>query len=381
MQFHVLAVDYDGTIAHNGEVDEATLAALQRLRETGRKLVLVSGRRLEPLQELFAELTIFEKVVAENGALLYDPHTNEEKLLSDATPPEFAERLSAAGVDRLETGRVIVATWQPYEAIALELIREMGLELQIIFNKDAVMILPTGINKAVGLKIALEEIGISPVNTVAVGDAENDLAMLNMCGASAAVANALQTVKDQATIKLEKERGEGVSELIELIVSTDLTQVSKAPKRNLQLHQGLDGVPLTIPLVGESIFVTGGPGGGKSKFALTFLERLSEVGAQCVILDPEGDYQDLSDSIVLGTADRAPDIEEVIGVLRQPSEHCVVSFLAFRNPRGPRILTSSIAPWPTRGAERGGRIGLLWMNHTTLLPATGSLRKGGMRKN
>src|SRR4051812_48531875 len=41
MHFHALAVDYDGTIAHHGRVDEITLNALKKLRESGRKLLLV----------------------------------------------------------------------------------------------------------------------------------------------------------------------------------------------------------------------------------------------------------------------------------------------------------------------------------------------------
>ena len=48
----------------------------------------------------------------------------------------------------------------------------------MIFNKGAVMILPSGVNKATGLAAALEELGLSPHNVVGVGDAENDHAFL-----------------------------------------------------------------------------------------------------------------------------------------------------------------------------------------------------------
>jgi 3-deoxy-D-manno-octulosonate 8-phosphate phosphatase KdsC-like HAD superfamily phosphatase len=60
----------------------------------------------------------------------------------------------------------------------LEALRDLGLDRQIIFNKNAGMILPSGVNKASGLTAALEELRISHHNVVSIGDAENDLPML-----------------------------------------------------------------------------------------------------------------------------------------------------------------------------------------------------------
>ena len=82
----------------------------------------------------------------------------------------------------------------------LEAIRELGLEWQIIFNKGAVMVLPPGVNKASGLAAALEELQLSPLNVVGIGDAENDHAFLTLCGCSVAVANALDAVKATADV-------------------------------------------------------------------------------------------------------------------------------------------------------------------------------------
>jgi HAD superfamily hydrolase (TIGR01484 family) len=65
----------------------------------------------------------------------------------------------------------------------LETIRELGLELQVIFNKGAVMVLPSGINKATGLRAALDELQLSPHDAVAVGDAENDHAFRSCASA------------------------------------------------------------------------------------------------------------------------------------------------------------------------------------------------------
>ncbi|WP_167546851.1 HAD-IIB family hydrolase [Stieleria maiorica] len=338
MQYHVLAADYDGTLARDGYVAESTVDSLRRLRETGRKLILVTGRRLEPVLELFPHVSLFDRIVAENGALLFDSSSGEETQLAEAPPAEFVHALRERGVSRLETGRCIVATWQPFETISLEVIHEFGLDLQIIFNKDAVMLLPSGVNKASGLAKALHQLGFSPHNVVAVGDAENDVAMMRSCSVAAAVDNALPSVKEMADIVLTKPRGAGVEELIERIIEGDLAEMRERADQRLTIGSTLDGRPFAIPGHNQSVLVTGGPGGGKSKFAISVLELLSQRGQQFCVIDPEGDYQGLEESITLGTAERAPDVEEVIGVLEQPDDHCVVSFFGIEKQDRPEYF-------------------------------------------
>jgi HAD superfamily hydrolase (TIGR01484 family) len=226
MQYHALACDYDGTIAWDGKVDPETIAALEQVRRSGRKLLLVTGRELDDLVKNFPQIDLFDRLVIENGAVVYRPDTREKKLLGEAPPKEFAERLIARGAERVSVGDVIVATWEPYETIALEVIREMGLELQIIFNKGAVMILPSGINKAVGLSQALKELCLSPHNVVGVGDAENDHAFLSICECSVAVSNALDTVKQRVDWVTQRSHGDGVQDLIRQLLESDLASVA-----------------------------------------------------------------------------------------------------------------------------------------------------------
>src|SRR6185437_4036994 len=142
----------------------------------------------------------FQYVVAENGALLFQPATGKETPLAARPPDSFVATLRQRGVGPISVGHVIVATWEPHETTVLETIRDLGLELQVIFNKGAVMILPAGINKATGLVSALEKMELSPHNAIGIGDAENDHALLALCECSAAVANALPTLKSAADI-------------------------------------------------------------------------------------------------------------------------------------------------------------------------------------
>jgi hydroxymethylpyrimidine pyrophosphatase-like HAD family hydrolase len=218
MRHPVLATDYDGTLAEQGAVAGSTWAAIERLRATGRRVVLVTGRELEELLEVCPRVDLFDRVVVENGALLYRPGDRSEETLGPRPPDAFLRALMARGVGPISAGRVIVATWEPHRSAVEEVIRESGLDLVVIPNKRALMVLPPGLNKASGLARALGELGLSMADAVGVGDAENDSAMLEACGLGVAVANALPILKVRADLVTLGERGAGVVELIGRII-------------------------------------------------------------------------------------------------------------------------------------------------------------------
>ena len=161
MHYLILAADYDGTLATDGKVSEKSLEGLKRLQKSGRKLILVTGRQLDELLQVFPEVNLFDCVVAENGAFLYFPSTCEEILLGNSPPENFVQMLRSRNVKPLSVGKVIVAAWEPHETEILNAIRELGLDLQVIFNKGAVMVLPAGVNKASGLVNALNRMSLS----------------------------------------------------------------------------------------------------------------------------------------------------------------------------------------------------------------------------
>jgi hydroxymethylpyrimidine pyrophosphatase-like HAD family hydrolase len=293
MRYHVLATDYDGTLAHDGRVDAPTLAALEKLLATGRKLVMVTGRELDDLRAIFPQVNLFEWVVAENGALLYRPAAREEKPLAAPPPPEFIAKLRERGVGPISVGRVIVATWQPHETTVLRTIRDLGLELQVIFNKGAVMVLPAGVNKATGLAAALKEMRMSPHEAVAVGDAENDHAFLSLCECAAAVANALPALKEHADV----------------------------------VTRGDHGAEVRLPPYGPGVLIAGPSGSGKSTAASALIERLLEHHYQLCVIDPEGDYEGLEGALTLGNSQRGPAVEEVLRVLAEPEHNAVVNLI------------------------------------------------------
>jgi hypothetical protein len=61
---------------------------------------------------------------------------------------------------------------------------------------------------------ALGELGLSPHNTIAVGDAENDHSLLEVAEIGVAVANAVESLRHHADVVLDLPDGAGVAELV-----------------------------------------------------------------------------------------------------------------------------------------------------------------------
>jgi hydroxymethylpyrimidine pyrophosphatase-like HAD family hydrolase len=370
MRYLALCSDYDGTIAHHGAVDDATISALERLVASGRRLVLVTGRVLDDLHRVFPRLELFERVVAENGALLYTPATREERLLVDPPPPALVQALRERAVEPLSVGRCIVATWQPHDQTVLRAIRDLGLELQVIFNKGAVMVLPSGINKATGLAAALESMDLSPRNAVGVGDAENDHAFLTLCECAVAVANALPALKEAADFVTEGDHGAGVAELINEMLEDDLA--SRAPAlggHRIALGAAAGGRELSLDPYATSVLIAGTSGGGKSTVAKGLIERIAERGYSFCIVDPEGDYDNLPGAMTLGTPQRPPSGDEAMQRLER-RENAVINLVGLPMDDRPAFFLGLLPRITALRARTGHPHWLIIDEAHHLLPAT-----------
>ena len=234
MRYLALASDYDGTLAHDSHVSEEALAAIRRLKDSGRKVILVTGREMPELQSVFPDYKICDAIVAENGALLVWPGEDREEVLGEPPPEAFLTEIVHRGVKPFSVGRVVFATWRPHEAAVLDAIQTLGIEYHIIFNKRAVMVLPSGINKATGLAKALKRMKIAPANVVGIGDAENDHAFLESCAVAAAVENALPSLKERCDVILDRDHGGGVIDLIDRVLADDLQSLGvRRPRKDI----------------------------------------------------------------------------------------------------------------------------------------------------
>ena len=329
MRYLVLATDYDGTLADQGRVSENILNELQAFKAAGRRLILVTGREMKDLVQVFPEYKILDYIVAENGALIHEPATGKEQLLGPPPDPAFVQALQERGVRPISVGKVIIATWEPHEKTVLEVIKAAGSERQVIFNKGAVMILPPGVNKATGLQKLLHSLHLSVHNAVAIGDAENDGALLQAAECAVAVANALPGLKSLADRVTDAGHGLGVVELMHGMLATDLKELDNSLIRHyLCLGELEDGNPFQISPYRKGILLAGASGSGKTTFTLSVLETMIEQGYQFCLIDPEGDYLQLPGAVIIGNDKVFPPMEEIRHLLLEPAQNVVVCTLA-----------------------------------------------------
>ena len=334
MNIHVFATDYDGTIAEGNRVDEATTHALARVRATGRKLLLVTGRMLPDLQRVCPDLDgMFDAVVAENGALVYFPEHREVRSLGDPPEPALVEALARRDVP-VTLGAAIVATDAPYAEAALAAIQETGVERTLVFNKGALMLLPGGVTKGTGLTAALAALELSPHNMVGIGDAENDHAFLSICECAVAVADAVPALRERADYVTRGMASRGTVEFIEEHLLNDLVDlVPRLTRHHLSLGETPDGAPVMVPAHGTRLLIIGPSGSGKSTLTGVLVERVLESERSLLLLDPEGDYRTLAELpgvVVFGGKGEQglPTAEEVDQLLRQAHTSLVLDLSA-----------------------------------------------------
>lgn len=94
-----------------------------------------------------------------------------------------------------------------------------GTGVTIIDHSPGYMeVLPPGVNKGVGVGRLLEELGVAAGETLACGDAENDVEMLRLVGVGAAMGNAQPAALEAADFTVASNAEDGVAEAIRRFV-------------------------------------------------------------------------------------------------------------------------------------------------------------------
>ena len=217
----VLASDFDGTLATEGWVPVETLAAVARFRAGGGRLVLVTGRRLPELYEVFPETDrVADLIVAENGCVLHDPAGSGPVLLGASPPDDLKAVLVACGVLDMEIGEQLVSAWRHDEDAVRRAAEALGdrWPCQVVPNKDRVMLIPADVDKGTGLRAAMAHLGVELHEVAAIGDGENDLPLLQAAGLGIAVADAVPALLDVADLCTDAPASAGVVEAIEALL-------------------------------------------------------------------------------------------------------------------------------------------------------------------
>lgn len=345
MKLSALALDYDGTIAVNGVMDPSVRDAIGRARTRGIVSLLVTGRRLADLKRVCPDLSCFDVVVGENGAVLEFPSSGRHTRVGHEPGAAFMRELERRGVP-FDAGESIIETDARFAPQTLDVIRALEQPLILAFNRGRLMLLPQSIGKSTGLRQALASLRLSVHNTLGIGDAENDHDLLDACEVGVAVSwgsPALGAVADEIV------QGTGppaVADYIRRVIEQPRLSARQMGRHRLALGRQRDGHELTLTVRGRTMIVAGEPGTGKSWLAGLVCEQLILQGYCLCIIDPEGDYRSLEalpGVVVLGGDDQPPRARELERALRHPDVSVVID-LSRLSHRAKRDYVGSLLP-------------------------------------
>jgi hydroxymethylpyrimidine pyrophosphatase-like HAD family hydrolase len=326
MRFTVLALDYDGTVARDGVLDSEVRRAIADARQRGITVAIVTGRILDDLRRVAGDLGFVDAVVAENGAVVAFPERGHPVALA-ATPPQLlVDDLRKRGLS-IEVGKCVIEADARFAPEFLRAIRELELPYVLVFNRSRLMALPSGVNKASGLREALRTLRLSPHNAIAIGDAENDHDLLQVCELGVAVAWGSAALQRKADEILPGEGPNAVAGFIRRAAIDALLAPERVGHRRLTL--GVDGNGRTVSLAvrGRNVLVAGDSQSGKSWVTGLICEQLIQQRYSVCVIDPEGDYSGLEvlpGVIRIGGTSAGPTPHDLRTALRYPDVNVVI---------------------------------------------------------
>jgi hydroxymethylpyrimidine pyrophosphatase-like HAD family hydrolase len=318
MRFTAIALDYDGTIALGDTLDPSVRTAIGEVREKGVAVILVTGRRSADLRRVAGDLSCFDAVVAENGAVLEFPASGRVVKLSHPPSRHFTEELSRRAIPFV-SGDCLVETDASAAPAVLEIIRSLEEPLVLVFNRQRLMVLPQTVGKSTGLRQALYSLRLSIHNTLGIGDAENDHDLLDACELGAAVEWGSPTLRRAADDVVCGDGPPAVAAYIRQLVEHPEVAAMRLTRRRLILGTQPTGETVSVAVRGRPMVIAGEPGSGKSWLGGLVCEHLILMGYCLCIIDPEGDYgplEALPGVITLGGDDPPPgprDLERALG--------------------------------------------------------------------
>jgi hypothetical protein len=345
LRVKALACDYDGTLATRDRIAPETLAALALAREAGLRLVLVTGRTFFELTRVCERLDLFDAVVAENGAVVYVPAEGAIRDLAPPPPPRLLAELDRRGIS-YQVGRVIVGTARADEAAVRRTLADTAVHLDLVVNRAALMLLPAGLSKGAAVREVARDLGLSLLDVLALGDAENDVDLFEACGLAGCPGDAVPELRERADWVFAGENGAAVAQAIRGPILAGTLPVEQ-PRHRVELGWALGTAErVTVPARGVNILVHGDPLSGKSWLAGALVERLVGRGYAVCVVDPEGDFASLDQlpAVTWAQAGDAATLGRILSQFEHDPAACVVADLsALAHPDKVQRIEESLA--------------------------------------
>lgn len=263
----LLGLDMDGTFLNDEKkIQPSALDAVRRAVSEGKMVVLTTGRSINELLPYERELAgIVRYCVLESGGIVYD--REERRVLRrveipleisrevfrrteglgicpmvmshgySVMRPEFFTRLSEYHISAYQdlydryAGRDpdLERTYSYRDTAekinlfsrtvsAREQLKDLLSDLPLVMTFSEITSLelsPMGVDKWTGLSYLLEMLDISKEETIAAGDAPNDLPILRNAGLSCAMGNASKEVQEMADVCVGSNNEDGIREIVD----------------------------------------------------------------------------------------------------------------------------------------------------------------------
>ena len=265
--YKLVAIDMDGTLLKGDKtVSERTKSAIQSAREMGVTVVLATGRPIEGVSKYLEELDMYtdkDYVLSYNGALVQKTKSKESiaKIALEGSDLHYLKKLSnelgvnihafseekglitpknskytevEANINNIKINEIDIDAISDDEVmIKIMMIDEpeiLGPAIdklpKDVFEKYTVVrstpyfleFLNKEVNKGVGVEMLAKHLGIKREEIITLGDAGNDLHMIEYAGLGIAMGNAFDEVKEAADYITDTNENDGVAKAIEKFI-------------------------------------------------------------------------------------------------------------------------------------------------------------------
>jgi len=228
-EWDMVVFDVDGTLLDRDGFHDELVSLARRVDREVMPVSLASGRTLPNVTPIMQAIGTSGFIVAENGGMVWDSIRGHEiRSLSDGSRAREAAEWLATKIEGLdpsgiESNRWRETEWCLSETDSFELMKSLiadseWSDLEVVSTGFAVHIASPGLNKSLGLSIALEQRGIDPKRVIACGDAPNDLPMFDLVGFSVAVSDHYPEVVSSADTITEQMGKSGSIELLKVLL-------------------------------------------------------------------------------------------------------------------------------------------------------------------
>ena len=246
MEKHLVFFDVDGTLSfHNSEISDDNVAALKKLQAAGHEIFLNTGRSRSVIPKSFTDAVKFDGFICGSTYVEYHGKVLHRACVDDETVRGFCRYAKESGIGLLLEGEkqsygVNGGCFHPCIDIteALEdclvdpsFMRVTKMTCDRTIPKRVFVRFPnircinfsgyseqivSGYDKAFGMKLLCDKLGVKKENTVAFGDSVNDVEMLKFADKSVIMKSAPAALDEYACLRTTLDDG-GVAEGIEKI--------------------------------------------------------------------------------------------------------------------------------------------------------------------